>query len=243
MSVFALSMSYSTPAYASLTEDIAAASNGYLKISPDGGVYAHVPGGVDVRILEAAVTTATRVCDGPEAIVSDHVYWDGINASGIAELESRKAFVDDWIASNIRSIVRAGTGRDSAIHTVFNYIADNYAYDYSCQGNKSAMCDSQGAYYAIVNGKGVCASLCKLFRGLVEALPFNADGVVDYSMDPASASRIRVALINNLEGTHEWAAIQDNDGIWCHYDLAMSIESCEVRRASLDSTGEVVIEY
>ena len=226
-----MTMTASFTAQAGVADDIAAASNGMLTVTADGGLVSGVTA-VDqfVPVFDAAVSAATRVCDGPEFHIYHYDYVGGgvrftFSANDVATLESHKAYVDSWIAANIQGIVPAGTPRDAAIRMIFDYIVEHYTYDYACLNNQYTCEEAQGAYYAITNQRGICASITKLFRGMVESLPLNAAGVVDYAMDPSAASHIKVAVVGDTGLVHEWAAIQDADGTWYHYDPSTTIEN------------------
>jgi hypothetical protein len=70
---------------------------------------------------------------------------------------------------------------------------------------------------AIENG-GICSSHSKLFRSMIEYIPFNSLGTVDYQTE--NPTYIKVSIVNNTELTHEWNAITDADGTTWYYDLS-----------------------
>ena len=102
-----------------------------------------------------------------------------------------------------------------------NHLKKSSGYDESIAEGE---CDkgshtAAGAAYALKNGSGICAGLSKLFRAIIEYLPFDPQtGQVNYSA--ANPSRIRVAILMNEAANHEWAAIQLGD-IWYYYDLSI----------------------
>lgn len=245
----AITFSFSVPAYAATADDIAAASGGMLHVTADGGLESTpISSGslssdkVITTIIEPAVSTGTRFCDSGELLRVDYrdsssgrIY--SINSTDIAKLEGRIAYVNDWLKANMPTIIPSGTDRETAIRTAFNYIIDNYPYDdYLTSYEQKA--DAQGAYYVIANGKGICASYSKLFRAMLEYLPFNTSGVVDYN-EP-NPTHIIVAIVNDADHTHEWDAIQDPDGTWYYYDITHTAADCSTGNIMITGDGQII---
>lgn len=91
-----------------------------------------------------------------------------------------------------------------------------YDYDLATSTDKGKQRDAQGAYYAIQNGKGICSSLSKLFRSLVEAFPFGENGAIAWN--DANAKHLSVTILTNPQ--HEWTSIEQ-DGVVYHYDCSV----------------------
>lgn len=228
MAGLAISILYPGPAWASTAQDIAAASGGLMReergalISKITNEKEFVPG------FEHAVTAALRVCDASELIQYPFQYAKNgcvyeISRDKVSLLLSRQAYIQNWLEEHVPAIVPAGTDYNGAIRMLFDYIVSNYSYDYEAPGDFYAGHDSQGAYRILLTGQGICSGYSKLFRGMVEYLPFNCQGVVDYQAQ--EASHLSVALVSWSDGVwgHEWNAIQEpQDGLWYHYDLSLS---------------------
>lgn len=226
------------PAKAITIEDIAARSEGEFYVE-DGKLatrsYApNVDESYAIKDVNRAIAASTRVCDKHEAInyaqyivEDDASYHYLLLPEEVDVIVSRCNYVNEWLAKNMPTIVPAGTSREDAIRIVNNHIANNYKYDKSIVGT-SVSADAQGAYYMLVHGSGICASFAKLFCGMIEFLPFDANGVVNYDIDNDEANHIQVAICNDVNYEHEWDAIQDPiDGKWYYYDIASTVTGGE----------------
>ena len=227
--ILLVSMVCPTAAYGSTARDIAAASGGFIRedqgalVSQITNVKEFVPG------FEHAVTDALRFCDGAEIAFYPYQYEGNgvvyrIPADKVELLLNRHRFVQDWLEAFVPAIVPGGTDREGAIRRIFDYIVANYSYDYGAPKDFYSIHDSQGAYRIITTGQGICSGYSKLFRGMVEYLPFNAQGIVDY--EASEVFHIPVAIVNWIQGNegHEWNAIRDpKDGLWYHYDLSETV--------------------
>ena len=128
--------------------------------------------------------------------------------------------VDSWLAASVPSIIPDGTSREDAIWLAYTHVVNAYAPDYAAEADTGyKRKEAQGAAYVLKNGSGICAGLTKLFRSIVEYVPFDSQtGLVNYSA--ASPEHLRVAVVMNEAAGHEWAAIQ-LAGIWYYYDLSI----------------------
>ena len=136
----------------------------------------------------------------------------------------RQAYVENWLKDHVPALIPTGTEYNAAIRILFDYIVNNYTYDFDAPYDFSVSHDSQGAYRILLTGQGICSGYSKLFRGMVEYLPFNAQGIVDY--EASEVFHIPVAIVNWIQGNegHEWNAIRDpKDGLWYHYDLSETV--------------------
>lgn len=228
------------PAQAITMEEIVAESDGKLAVV-NGKLASRAFNSVgdleDTAMDEAAqaITATTRVGDKAEAIEQGILTVDEVGKYHVSfagyqvnDLIDHVNYVNGWVEKNIPKIVHEGMNREDAIRAVYDYIVSHFAYDFeacaTADGSK-VLREAQGAYYMLAHGKGVCASFAKLFRGLVEAIPFNQNGVVDYSVNPDSTNYIQVAIVHDDDNAHEWNAICGADGKWYHYDTASAAAS------------------
>ncbi len=227
--ILILSMMYPVTAYGSTAQDIAVSSSG-LVTGDHGALVSGITNEAEfVPAFEHAVTNALRVCGAAEIVHYPFRYEEGgviyrIPADQVDFLLARQAYVQEWLARTVPSVIPAGTDAKSAIRTVFDYIIANYSYDYDAPEDFYSIHDSQGAYRIITTGRGICSGYSKLFRGMVEYLPFNEQGVVDYEAE--EGGHLSVAIVNWTKGHegHEWNAIKDpKDGQWYHYDLSETV--------------------
>lgn len=232
--ILILTMLYPVTIYGSTAQDIAAASGGQLR-GDDGALVSKVTNETEfIPVFEHAVTNALRVCDAAE-IVHYPFQYEGagivyrIPADRIDFLLARQAYVQEWLAHTVPSVVPAGMEKDAAIRAVFDFIIANYSYDYDAPDDFYSIHDSQGAYRIITTGQGICSGYSKLFRGMVEYLPFNQQGIVDYETE--DEIHIPVAIVNWTKGNegHEWNAIRNpKDGLWYHYDLSETVTDPDI---------------
>lgn len=216
-------------AYGSTAQDIAVSSGGFLHVKEGGLISAPTNEKEFIPAFEHTVSDALRVCDAAEIVYYPFRYEGSkvvyeIPADSVRLLLTRQHFVEEWLSLHVPAIVPAGTDRTVAIRMIFDYIVSNYSYDYDAPNDFYSIHDSQGAYRIITTGQGICSGYSKLFRGMVEYLPFTAQGIVDY--DAQEVSHIPVAIVNWTEGKegHEWNAIEDpDDGLWYHYDLSGTV--------------------
>lgn len=222
-------MLYPFAAYGSGADDIAAASGGLLTVCQGALISEATSEDTFVPAFEQAVSKTLRICDAAEIGGYPFRYEEGgavyrIPADKVELLLDRRSFVQEWLKAHVPAVVPAGTDQAAAIRMIFDYIISNYSYDYDAPGDVSSIHDSQGAYRIITTGRGICSGYSKLFRGMVEYLPFNEQGIVDYESE--DASHISVAIVNWREGRegHEWNAIEDpKTHLWYHYDLSQTV--------------------
>ena len=131
----------------------------------------------------------------------------------LSTLIDHQNVVDAWADTTAKNITANGDDRSSVLWKVFHYLASNYSYDKDVPYDE--LLRAQGAYYLIENSKGLCATFAKAFRALIEAVPFDPESnLVDWNAN--NKAYISVAILRN--GVHEWAAVQDTDGVWYQYD-------------------------
>ena len=178
--------------------------------------------------MNNAVNAVFRACD-PSEMDSLTASYDTaapdilsyrVSEDQLQILADNQALVDDWLAANVPVLIPDGTNKEDAIWLAYIHVVNAYAPDYAAEADTGyKRKEAQGAAYALKNGSGICAGLSKLFRSIVEYLPFDPQtGQVNYSA--ANPSRIRVAILMNEAASHEWAAIQLGDS-WYYYDLAI----------------------
>lgn len=174
-------------------------------------------------------SAALRYCDPSEM---GFLCYDGTKRSArtsIPEykteaLAARATYINFWLAENVPQIIPDGIRREDAIRLAYDWLTDNIRYNEAALDSAESTWDYQGSYHAFQSRDGICSTYTKAFRAILESVPL-FDGIVDW--DRANSSepgRIRVASVFNappLEATHQWAAIQDDNGRWYHYDLAM----------------------
>lgn len=177
------------------------------------------------EVCKNALGTVFRGCDtaemGSTAYYIDtsksEQYTFVIQETQIEKLVNRENLVDEWVSDINKELFQNGMSREDVIKTAYLYVTNNFDYDKELaeSGDVQRARDAQGAYYAIINSKGICASLTKLFRVLVESVPFDNSGNVNWNIE--DAVHVPVTIISSTK--HEWAAIQ-LDGAWYHYDCS-----------------------
>lgn len=174
--------------------------------------------------INALLTSALRGCAVGD--FGSQINWcssDGVTCSitikkdELSILAAHQDVVDSWADATARAVIPSGTSRDEAILTSYLHIARNYSYNTNLSNDE--VMAAQGAYFMIKNGYGLCASYAKVFRSLVEAIPFNQEtGLVDWECTSPTHIKVVVAASDD----HEWNEIQDADGVWYVYDLSAS---------------------
>lgn len=180
-------------------------------------------------MMEAAINKAFR--QGDSCDLGTCTYWTWDDAPDLREYEVpleklerlvyEQDYVDGWCKENVPLIVSDGMDRDTAIRTIYDWIIAFATYDYDALTDDVLLSNEQSAYSLLTTGKGVCASYSKLFRGMVEVVPFNIEtGGVDWQ---SGTEYIKVALVDKRSSDgasgHEWNAIQSSDGTWYCYDV------------------------
>lgn len=140
--------------------------------------------------------------------------------SEMDKLAYQDDYVLTWCREQVPNIAPNGMTREQAIRAVFDWIIDyaEYDWDYLNESGKY-----QSAYSLLTTGHGICSSYSKLFRAMLEVVPFSAEtGLTDWT---CGTEHMEVAIVDYIpegEDGHEWTAIQDPDGTWKHYDLSYS---------------------
>ncbi len=234
------SLALTNRADASSASDIAAASEGLLMVS-GGGLVSHTATEADfISAFEKAVGSSLRVCDGAE--VGSYPYRRTsqgfryhISSDRVQLLLEHEDYIKRWLSQTVPSLVPSGVSREAAIRLIYDYILSNYRYDPEALRNPAMLAAHQGAYQMLQTGRGICSSFSKLFRGMVEYVPFSPEGISDYSSP--RPSRLQVIVIDHLPPNatgHEWAAISEpSDGALRYYDLSRaSLEGRDYYRLS-----------
>lgn len=164
--------------------------------------------GCDI-ITELRVALGASV-DDPMSTTFRHYITD----EKIQRLVEHQTELDKWSTEMAKKIASDGGSKFATAYCAYRYITDHYSYDYDAASESFAKAEAQSGYYAMVNGKGICASLSRLFRCLVEAIPFNPDtGLVDWECDNPEY----LTVINVSGNNHQWAAINFGDLIGMRY--------------------------
>lgn len=157
------------------------------------------------------------------------------------KLVREQGYVDTWCSENVPGIIPDGTDKETAIHLIYDWILNFAEYDETILYTDRQK-TSQSAYSIITTGRGICSSYSKLFRSMIEIIPFNGEnGLVDWQN---GTDHITVAIIDYCpldSNGHEWAAIQSTDGTWLHYDLS-SADRFDARDVYYAKTTENVAE-
>lgn len=225
---FAWTPSDGTPKTAEEAAEALAASNALFYVSGDA---LHAKGTYDAVFWDAmndAINTVFRACDPSEMdsltatydTAAPEILSYQVRKDQLQILVDNQSVVDSWLAASVPSIIPDGTSREDAIWLAYTHVVNAYAPDYAAEADTGyKRKEAQGAAYVLKNGSGICAGLTKLFRSIVEYVPFDSQtGLVNYSA--ASPEHLRVAVVMNEGVSHEWAAIQ-LAGTWYYYDLSI----------------------
>ncbi len=230
--ITALMMMTSTigEAKAITVEEFIKDSDGIFYLDYNGNVVTKKGGYTDKTIwttLEDVINSSLRVCSAYEVRTAHHAARDESQyiffKKDIMKVIDRATYIENWCKENVPEIVADGLTRDEAILTVFNYIIDNYEYDNKAVSNKDkdTLCEEQGGYHMLTTGVGICTSYAKVFRAIIEAIPFNDEYIVDWDLKEEEAKHIPVTLVSCE--THIWAAIEDPETEELrHYDLTFA---------------------
>lgn len=216
--------SFSFTSYAYSAEEIAGQSD-FLYARDSSIISSPISEDMFWNEYERAVTDTLHACD---AVETGGVQYDAdsggyrfqITANQINTLIDHQMYVDQWTSQTIPLVAKQGMDRETAIHTVFDWIISHYQYNSDLNHNILTAESYQGVYAMLTNPdhEGICSSFSKLFRTMIEAIPFNEYQLVDYQT--STPNYIKVSLVNNAGLTHEWNAIVDPDGTCYYYDLS-----------------------
>lgn len=132
-------------------------------------------------------------------------------------LAKKQNEIDTTIAGIVRENIPAGTSQDEAIQICFDYTIEFLEYDYT--NDDFTKKQYQSLYTSLNTGKGICKSYAKLFRALVETIPFQ-NKVVNYEFE--NPEYIQVAICANEEILHSYNAILDDAGQYHLYDATFA---------------------
>ena len=110
------------------------------------------------------------------------------------------ALCRSWLDSNMQAIIPSGTDMESAIQLCADYIADHVQYDWDGRYSKKEL---QTAYHGMYDGWGICATYALMFNAMIEYLPFNEAGVVDYV---AGSAHLNADYLTGVD--HAWSGVQ-----------------------------------
>lgn len=160
-------------------------------------------GVVEGDIVDAAINKVFRTEDF-STITGKHTI-TSISQDMLEKLAYQDDYVLTWCADNVKNIVPDGYNEPAALRAVYDWIS---AIPYDTQavenGDTSYL---QSAYGALTGGTAVCASYSKLFRAMVECIPFSANGFVDWENGDIHKSVSVVSYHDGRTG-HEWATIK-----------------------------------
>jgi uncharacterized protein YsxB (DUF464 family) len=215
---------FSFTSYAYSAEEIAGQSD-FLYVRDSSIISSPMSEDMFWNEYERAVTDTLNACD---AVETGGVQYDAdsdgyrfqITANQINTLIAHQEYVDQWTRQTIPLVAKQGMDRETAIHNVYDWIINQYQYNANLNHNFLTSESYQGVYAMITSPdqEGICSSFSKLFRTMVEAIPFNEHQIVDYQT--STPNYIKVSLVNNAGLTHEWDAIVDPDGTCYYYDLS-----------------------
>ncbi|MBR4208032.1 MAG: hypothetical protein IKQ88_05520 [Lachnospiraceae bacterium] len=137
-----------------------------------------------------------------------------LSAADVQTLQTMHAQTNSWLAQNMPAIVPAGSTKQNAVKLTADWIADHMTYDHSSMLDRKTLISYQNAMSCFTKGKGVCTTYATAFDAMVNYLPFNAAGTVDYTC--AAPVHKDTKLVTNDE--HAWSAILESDG-WHLYDV------------------------
>ena len=160
-------------------------------------------GNVDGHITDKAINKILRSEDfctirGTRPIIPK------ITESEINNLIYRDNYVKEWCLKNVPNIVSNGDNQITAFRKIYNYVI-SIPYNYESYNEKDGS-EFQSAYSAIVENKAICASYSKLFRSMIEIIPFDDLGFVDWNNGKNYIS-VMLGWYDNGKIAHEWAAI------------------------------------
>lgn len=178
--------------------------------------------------LDIAINAVFRSCDASEMdslratydVAAPEILSYEVREDQLQILVDNQALVNSWLESSVPTLIPDGSSAEDAVWTAYLHVVNSYLPDYiALEDTGYVRKEAQGAAYVLKNGKGICAGLTKLFRSIVESIPFDANtGLVDYSaQDPVY---LKAAVLENRDVSHEWAAISFS-GVWYHYDLSI----------------------
>lgn len=230
--VMSLAMCFSSFAIPLTTEEAAQAvlaTNNIFYRSADGIRFNTESGNIKYAVNRTLVNTISSTFRGCSICEAHAVYTLPIGSGTTSVivynnqldiLASHQDYVNAWATSVAKALFPSGTDRTNVLKISYLHIARNYPYNDNMTSEEHR--DAQGAYFLITRGFGICASLAKTFRSLVEAVPFNpSTGLVDWECE--SPTYIKAAIVSTSQ--HEWVEIQDADGVWYVYDLATTDRS------------------
>lgn len=131
---------------------------------------------------------------------SDGTYDAWLIAKNTDYLLEPAALCRSWLDSNMQAIVPSGTDMESAIQLCADYIADHVQYDWDGRYSKKEL---QTAYHGMYDGWGICATYALMFNAMIEYLPFNEAGVVDYA---AGSAHLNADYLTGVD--HAWSGVQ-----------------------------------
>lgn len=218
-----IGMSSVMPAYAyadGFSEKLYELTDGVLKPYTKGSGYLIIEN-ADRDYVDDNVDAVFNQIPSVTLYYADHVWIaknDGMWAR-ILYYEDAEKVVDAieksnaWLSADMPSIVPAGTDMETALRLCADYIADHVTYDWEGEKDKVVKKHYQAAWPGMYEGKGICTTYATMFNSMVDYLPFNEFGVVDYTSGTTH-------LDTTLETAfyHSWSGIQVGDK-YRQYDI------------------------
>ena len=128
--------------------------------------------------------------------------------SETAKIEAEDTAVKAWVVANIQNMVPDGADYNSAVRDIMVWLRKYVKYD----DKNTDDIVYQGALTAFSMGKGVCTTYACAFDTLLNYLPFDASGHVNYT---AGTQHIPTHLVSN--GCHAWSMAYIGNK-WMYYD-------------------------
>jgi len=131
-----------------------------------------------------------------------------LTPSETAKIEAEDTAVKTWVAANIHNMVPDGADYNSAVRDIMTWLRKYVKYDHTDMYNNAY----QGALTAFSLGKGVCTTYACAFNTLLNYLPFDETGHVNYA---AGTQHIPARLVMNE--IHAWSMAYVGNQ-WLYYD-------------------------
>ena len=194
-------------------EPMTAAQAAEALVEADDSHSLRISNGSDLRFmrdirgyeLEDATNAVFRSSDIYTYIGYGTVY--EITADQLERMAYEDDYVTTWCRENVPNIVADKLSIPAAVKCVYDWISDTMPYDHDAlSSDRVGSSEQQSAYTALTKSKAICASYSKLFRAMIETIPFNGTGNVDWVN---GTEHLKVSVIDCMNGSvgHEWAAI------------------------------------
>ena len=162
-------------------------------------------------------------CSSGEVQIYKNVYLRTtfIKKKDLQTLEQRSSFIHSYCRDKMKDAVPDGADVNDVIDAATCITISDLSYDKeACIENGDTVSQEQGCYYSLTEGQGkaVCASYAKYWKCLIDVVPFDEEGKVDWEEEnpehPAT-----VLIVSNHKTGHEWNAVSVNGGDLVYYDV------------------------